>query len=193
MTHIDVARVRRALKSDQDPLYPSGDEAFAAVAAVLRDGPLGAEVLLIRRAEHPGDPWSGHMAFPGGRYDARDEHLLETARREAREEVGLDLWREAVLLGPLDPLPAIARGRRLGMTIAPYVFELTGSPVLAPNHEVLETLWAPLGMLARGEGAKSIDYVFEGQTLTLPAWDVEGRTVWGLTYRMLQALLERLG
>lgn len=193
MTPIDLARVRRALRRDQEPLRPSGEGAFAAVAAVLRDAPGGAEVLLIRRAEHPEDPWSGHMAFPGGRYDSHDRDLLATAERETREEVGLDLGRDATLLGPLDPLPAVARGRRVGMTIAPFVFELTAEPRLAPNHEVIETLWAPLEALARGHGAKTIDYVLEGQTLTLPAWDVEGRTVWGLTYRMLQALLERLG
>jgi hypothetical protein len=78
------------------------------------------------------------------------------------------------------------------MTIAPFVFELTSAAPLAPNHEVVEALWAPLGRLARGEGATTIDYVIDGETITLPAWDVEGRTVWGLTYRMLQALLERL-
>ena len=64
---------------------PSGGR--AAVALVLRENAGDPEILLIRRAERKGDPWSGHMAFPGGREDARDESLLETALRETREEL----------------------------------------------------------------------------------------------------------
>ena len=65
----------------------------AAVAIVVREGTDGPQVLLIRRAEHPGDAWSGHMAFPGGREDPGDESLLATAIRETFEELALDLRR----------------------------------------------------------------------------------------------------
>ena len=82
----------------------------AAVATILREGLEGPEVLLIRRAENPRDPWSGHMAFPGGREAPEDRDLLATAVRETHEEVGLDLQRSAHLLGRLDALPAVARG-----------------------------------------------------------------------------------
>jgi 8-oxo-dGTP pyrophosphatase MutT (NUDIX family) len=165
----------------------------AAVAAILRDGQLGPEVLLIRRAEHPLDPWSGHMAFPGGRESAEDENLLATALRETREEIALDLQASARLLGRLEMLPAVARGRRTGLAIAPYVFELTAlSPVLTPNGEVAEFLWAPLAPLLRGAWATTIPYEFEGQRLMLPAHEVEGRVVWGLTYRMLESLFSLL-
>lgn len=192
MTRVDLAPIRRALSPDAEPLRPGADGKYAAVAAVLRPGPGGAEVLLIRRAEHESDPWSGHMAFPGGRFDSRDAHLLATALRETLEEVGLDLERSARLLGALDPLPAVARGRRVGLTIAPFVFELADEALLTPNAEVVEALWAPLSALARGEGRATVEYVFDGQTLELPAWNVEGRVVWGLTYRMLESLLDRI-
>lgn len=192
MARVELSPIRRALSPAGEPARPGSDGSYAAVAAVLRPGATGAEVLLIRRAEHEQDPWSGHMAFPGGRYDTSDGHLLATAERETLEELGLDLRRSARLLGPLALLPAIARGRRVGMTIAPFVFELEGEPVLSPNVEVEEAIWAPLTALASGEGATSISYVFDGQSLELPAWDVEGRMVWGLTYRMLQSLLERI-
>jgi 8-oxo-dGTP pyrophosphatase MutT (NUDIX family) len=132
------------------------------------------------------------MAFPGGRFDATDQNLLRTALRETAEELDLDLDRAGRLLGALEPLPAVARGRRLGMTIAPFVFELEGDVPLRPNHEVVEALWAPLTHLVSGHGRTTIDYVFEGQKLVLPAWDVEGRVVWGLTYRMLASLVERV-
>lgn len=190
MSRVELSQIRRALSPDTEPLRPGQDAKYAAVAAVLRAGPTGAEVLLIRRAEQERDPWSGHMAFPGGRFDPEDDHLLATARRETLEEVGLDLARSAELLGALEPLPAVARGRRVGLTIAPFVFELRGSAELRPNHEVVEALWAPLSALARGEGRAKVDYVLDGQRLELPAWDVEGRVVWGLTYRMLDSLLE---
>lgn len=192
MSQFDVAQIRRALGTQVEPIRPSSDGKFAAVAAVLRPGAQGAEVLLIRRAEHDRDPWSGHMAFPGGRFDPGDADLLHTAIRETREEVGLDLSEHATLLGPLEPLPAIARGRRVGITIAPFVFALERHVELSPNHEVEETLWADLGRLASGDIASIVRYRLDEEVLELPAWDVDGRIVWGLTYRMLQTLLDRI-
>ena len=193
MSRIDVARIQDALTGAVPaPFELDSQQNYAAVAAVLRDRERGAEVLLIRRSENVGDPWSGHMALPGGRYQADDGELVNTARRETLEEVGLDLTRFARLLGPLELLPAIARGKRIGLTIAPFVFALERDAVLTPNREVVETLWAPLGDLASGAGATTVEWSRDGEDLVLPAWDVEGRVVWGLTYRMLQALLERI-
>jgi len=161
----------------------------AAVAAILRERNGSPEVMLIRRAERVGDPWSGHMAFPGGRRQGSDADLLATAVRETQEEVGLDLGQGATVLGRLDDVPAIGRGRSTGMTVTPYVFELGDDDLrLAPNHEVSEILWAPLSPLFRGELATTLDYPYEGQTLTFPAWSIDGRIVWGLTYRMLDHL-----
>jgi len=164
----------------------------AAVATVLRDGGRGPEVLLIRRAEHPGDPWSGHMAFPGGREDPSDQDLLQTAVRETREEVSLDLGHAARLVGRLDELPAVARGRRMGLTIAPFVFELTRDATLTPNEEVAELVWTPLEPMFRGHLQTTYAYELGGQRLELPAHDVDGRIVWGLTYRMLESLFALL-
>jgi 8-oxo-dGTP pyrophosphatase MutT (NUDIX family) len=165
----------------------------AAVAIVLRELRAGPEILLIRRAERVGDPWSGHMAFPGGREAASDESLLATALRETREELSLDLDAAGKLLGSLRPLPAVARGRSTGMVIAPFVFELTAHVELAYKlDEVSEALWAPLDPLMHGSLRSTIAYELAGQSLTLPAHDVEGRKVWGLTYRMLEDLFALL-
>ncbi|NIR35111.1 MAG: NUDIX domain-containing protein [Actinobacteria bacterium] len=160
----------------------------ASVATILREGPTGAEVLLIQRAEHPDDPWSGHMAFPGGRRDPGDVHLLDTAMRETREELGVDLA-IAEHLGHVDDLQAVARGRVLDLVIRPQVFLWPGEPPpLTPNYEVAAAVWAPIAPMIAGE----IDTVRpwrEGtQTYRMPAYDVEGRIVWGLTYRMLRTL-----
>lgn len=189
---VDANRIRALLEPRGTPPAPKLGERFASVAIVLRDGANGVETLLIRRAQIEGDPWSGHMAFPGGRHDRTDPDLLATAIRETREEVGLDLEACAAYLGRLELLPAIAKGRLVGLTIAPFVFQLTDTVTLEPNHEVMEALWAPLADLASGAHETVVRYGVEGSQIELPAWDVEGRVVWGLTYRMLQALLEDL-
>lgn len=194
MPPTDIESLRLAFgRAEPPPLTsdPNGN-AFAAVAAVLRPVSSAhgtdAEVLFIRRAEFDGDPWSGHMAFPGGRRDPQDQDLLATAVRETREEIGLDLLRAAELLGPLRPVPAVARGKRLGLSVAPFVFVLREPSQLRLNHEVAEALWAPLGPMLNGSLATRHEYVWQGQTLQLPAYAIEGRVVWGLTYQMLQTL-----
>jgi 8-oxo-dGTP pyrophosphatase MutT (NUDIX family) len=165
----------------------------AAVAIVVRDGTDGPEVLLIRRADRPSDAWSGHMAFPGGRKDPQDENLLATAIRETCEEIGLDLGQAGRLLGQLAPLPAIARGRPVGMTIVPFIFELVADSALLYNDEVVEAVWVPLDPLLQGQLQTTFAVDREGgERVDLPAHDVGGRVVWGLTYRMLNSLLELL-
>lgn len=188
---LDLEVIRKSL-AGREARVLDGEmvSARAAVAAILRARrEIGdPEVLLIRRAEKPGDPWSGHMAFPGGRTAPTDPDLLATAIRETREEVGLDLGRDAELIGRLDDIPAIARGKSTGMVIRPFVFALAQPEIeLHPNDEVDEAHWAPLGPLVRGEVATTLDYPFEGRMIALPGYRVGERVVWGLTYQMLQA------
>ncbi|MFT3769362.1 MAG: CoA pyrophosphatase [Minicystis sp.] len=169
--------------------------ARAAVAAILRDpgGGRDAEILFIRRAERHGDPWSGHMAFPGGRRDEDDASILATAVRETREEVGLDLEGHGTLLAELPELHAIAHGKRAGLIITPFVFALeSDAPLSFAHHEVAEALWTPFGPLARREHAGTMTWEMEGRSLELPCLNVDGRVVWGLTYRMLEMLFEAL-
>jgi 8-oxo-dGTP pyrophosphatase MutT (NUDIX family) len=169
-------------------------EKWAAVAMMLRDGAAGLEVLFIRRAEHPRDPWSGHMAFPGGRQHAEDPTLLDTAIRETREEVGLDLSLEAEHIGQLDDLQAIARGKPQETVIRPFVFEVhRESPIQPDEKEVAEALWTPLLPLYRGEADTIRPYQWHGTQIDFPAYDVDGRVVWGLTYQMLRSFFRILG
>lgn len=191
---VDVATVRRALEArNHRPASLRGDERFAAVAAVLREREGAAEVLLIRRTDQAGDPWSGHMAFPGGRSDPTDGSLLHTAVRETFEEVGLRLDPERDLIGRLDDLAAIARSHRFGLVIAPFVFTLRGDPSLSLNaSEVAEVVWAPLAPMLRGDLDTTFPYALGPETIPLPAFDVEGRVVWGLTHRMLLELFDIL-
>ncbi len=191
---LDLPTIAARLAPSRAATHQPREGKHAAVAAVLRAGTSGAAVLLIRRAERAGDPWSGHMAFPGGRRDAADRDLYATAVRETREEVGLDLEAHGTLLGRLDDVDARTRAKRSGLTVTPFVFALERDVELTFDAtEVADALWAPLAPLAGGEAAGTLPYLIEGQTVELPCWHVQGRVVWGLTYQMLQSLFTVLG
>lgn len=166
----------------------------AAVAAILRElpGADGADLFFIRRAEQVGDPWSGHIAFPGGRRDAEDESLLATAIRETREEVGIELAVEH-FLARLPDVPAFVRSKSgKHLVVTPFVFALPADVAVVPNNEVASTLWVPLASLARGEGKSSFTLDYEGTTYDLPCIHLEPgqHRLWGMTYRMLETLLD---
>jgi 8-oxo-dGTP pyrophosphatase MutT (NUDIX family) len=167
----------------------------AAVAAILRPSATSqeqeAEVLLIRRAERAGDPWSGHMAFPGGHQDPGDPDSYATALRETQEEIGLDL-RQHEYLGQLDELPATIRAVRVGISIAPHVFALRTEASFRPNYEVAEIVWGGLGPMARGEIDAVKEFKYEGRVQQAPGFRVGDHVVWGLTHRMLMSLFDLL-
>lgn len=146
-------------------------------------------MLLIRRAANPRDPWSGHMAFPGGRREPHDLDLRHTAERETLEELGLPLERVGRLAGQLDDVDAVAGGRNIGLVVRPHVYSLSEAPELRPNKaEVAEAIWAPLAPMMEGKLDTVRPYTFGGREVELPAYDLDGRLVWGLTYHMLQTL-----
>ncbi len=161
----------------------------AAVAAVLSPD---ADLLFIRRADRDGDPWSGHMAFPGGRVDPVDASVRAAAERETLEEVGLDLSRAGRFLGPLDELVTPVRTGPAAMVITPFVYRLAGPVSLHLNHEVAAVHWFSLRRLAGGQGRGSFQLDWKGQTWTMPCIDLDGVRIWGLTLRMLDDLVERL-
>lgn len=161
----------------------------AAVAIVLRDGGAGIEVLFIHRADHPDDPWSGHMAFPGGRAEDGEAPLL-TAIRETAEEVGLDLGR-GELLGALDELQAVRR-IPIDLAIAPFVFRVAPEASLHPNQEVRSLCWLGLDDLLGERFRSTYDYSELGGVLRFPCFRVDDKVIWGLTYRMFSELATRV-
>jgi 8-oxo-dGTP pyrophosphatase MutT (NUDIX family) len=193
VTDLGLPKVRSLLE-ERAARELSEHPKWAAVAMMLREGSRGPEVFFIRRAEHPRDPWSGHMAFPGGRHESDDPSLLATAIRETQEEVGLDLRAAADHIGQLDDLQAIARGKPQETVIRPFVFEVhRDAPILADEREVAEALWTPLLPLYRGEANTTRPYRWHGTQIDFPAYDVSGRVVWGLTYQMLRSFFRILG
>jgi 8-oxo-dGTP pyrophosphatase MutT (NUDIX family) len=128
------------------------------------------------------------MALPGGHREIHDTTLLDTAVRETREEIGLDLSRHAELLGALDDVAPIAP---IPILVRPYVFALSGTPALTASPEVDEVVWAPLIDLAGGSSAAEYELSRAGQRLRFPGFRVGRHIVWGLTYRVVGMLLGR--
>jgi 8-oxo-dGTP pyrophosphatase MutT (NUDIX family) len=158
----------------------------ASVALIVGSEP--DAILIIRRAERSGDPWSGHMGLPGGRRDAKDEHLLATAMRETWEEVGIQLTSHA-LLGSLDDVAPRSRSQ-LPVFARPFVFGVRGHPSLVPNTEVSAARWVPLEELTNPANLRDFTIEVGGVSRTFPAYHVEEGTIWGMTERMLTSLLE---
>lgn len=185
---MDPARIRRALT------LPRAQELTrprrAAVAVVLAPAAIepGPSLLLLRRTEREGDPWSGHMALPGGHAESDDPDLLHTARRETLEEVGLDLT-QAELLGVLDDISPM---RSSEIVVRPFVFWLSEQRPTTLSEEVAEVLWVPLARLSSGSLRGSQEVSVRGSTWRVPAYLIEDRVVWGMTFQLLERFLARL-
>ncbi|MEM1597685.1 MAG: CoA pyrophosphatase [Pyrobaculum sp.] len=147
--------------------WPRGGEDWAAVGVLLNSG----RVLLIKRVAREGDPWSGHVAFPGGRWKP-GEDLLLTAVREVMEEVGVEPARLVGVLPPHSPRNAP------WLKVVPFVFDQWRGEVAPNPAEVEEARWA-----ARVD-------LKEGEWLGRPAFFFGGWVVWGLTYRVLKMLID---
>ena len=161
----------------------------SAVALILqvRDGQL--HILMIKRAEREGDPWSGHMAFPGGRKDPGDVNGFACALRETQEEIGLQLEPSDTCIGRLSEINAMSRARGLGMAVTPFVFRLQREVTFSPNHEVAEVVWVPLDFLLDRNNREKMVWSYKGIDIPLSCYHYEGRRIWGLSLGMLDELL----
>ena len=199
---MELLRRDARLRAIHDALDPEGevpdeqpdpglDRMEAAVSLILRaTEPL--ELLIIKRATFDGDPWSGHMALPGGRWEPGDSGLLHTARRETREETGIDLAASGAPLGRLEDV-APASPRLPAMRIAPFVFGVPGDVTASRlNYEVEQVHWVAVDHLRDPATSTDVRIHFSGYSRTFPSFAVEGEHVWGLTHRILTGFLARL-
>lgn len=158
------------------------------MAAVIAPDP--DAILLIRRADRPGDPWSGHMALPGGRREPEDRDLLATVLREAREEVGIDLTVEQ-LLGSLDdvvPRPPVLPP----IAVRPYAFLVPARPHLVLNPEVAAAQWVAFEDLLQPGGYHLASLEIAGQRREVQVYRLDDAIVWGMTERILSSLFQLL-
>ncbi len=193
LSHPAIAKLRSSLASRR-PVEAQEESGVrkAAVALIFRAGQDGLpELLFIKRAEYPGDPWSGQIAFPGGREESGDRSLQETAARETREETGIDLSREGMVIGVLDDLRP--RTVRLpAVIVRPYVAVLERSEPLELSPEVALAFWIPFGALAHKESWLDDTVFARGVQINARVFRHEDHVIWGMTERILAQLLELL-
>jgi 8-oxo-dGTP pyrophosphatase MutT (NUDIX family) len=184
-----LPRLSARLSRDNPPVT---DVHRAAVAMIVRQGATSAELLIIRRAERAEDPWSGHMALPGGRFEPIDDDLLATALREVWEEIGWRLQDVAHYVGSLPAVPIRAHGVAAGDYVVPLVFALQEDVPWLFNDEVVDAVWLPLANVIRGEAELQVPYSRDGVTIQLPALRADQYAIWGLTYQMIGLLVQQL-
>jgi 8-oxo-dGTP pyrophosphatase MutT (NUDIX family) len=194
----DVRRLRAALARQPGVAIDAtdGSRRLAAIALVLRPGERAAlgdpELLMIKRAEAERDPWSGHVACPGGRMEPGDHDLERTAVRETWEETGVDLARDGRILGALDDvsprtpvLPPII--------VRPFVAIVKPEVELVQSSEVAEAFWVPLAALReRAAWGTALVPVRGYGEREVAAFRHGAYTVWGLTERVLRQFLKYL-
>ena len=194
LAHPEIAKLRAALDARKET--GGADEEGvrrAAVAIIFRasaeDG--SPELLFIKRADYPGDPWSGQVAFPGGREEPGDASLTETASRETREETGIDLEREGAVIGALDAF----RPRTPGLPsiiVRPFVAVLDRDQPLELSSEVALAFWIPLAALMPKDSWQETTVFARGVQINARAFEHEGNVIWGMTERILGQLLDLL-
>jgi 8-oxo-dGTP pyrophosphatase MutT (NUDIX family) len=167
---------------------------YAAIALVLRPtGEDDVDLLMIKRAEVERDPWSGHVACPGGRMDPTDRDLEHTAVRETWEETGIDLSRDGRILGTLDDItprtPSLPP-----IVIRPFVAIVRPDVTIVESPEVAAAFWVPMAAIREtaswGRGLVPIRGVGEREVDVFRHGDY---TVWGLTHRALRQFLDLVG
>ncbi len=186
-----IEQLRRTLTRN-DPVERPASDAVKSKAAVLvplleRKGDLS--IVYIRRSDHV-ESHRGQVAFPGGRVDPADRTLLDTALREAREEVGLaPEWVE--VLGGFSTMSTLTSG----MAVAPFVGLVTREVTFRPDpNEVAEVFEVPLGALSDPRYRGSYEWKREGAPASsYPAILYGGQIIWGLTLRITERLLEIIG
>lgn len=179
-----VERVQSRLPA-RDTRPSNDDRKRAAVAVVVHDDPSGPRVLMMKRVERVGDPWSGHISLPGGGYQSADGDLRVTAIREAREELDVDLA-PLQYLGALPVLSPLSAGPS-GVEVTPFVFATPVELATAPGPEAVRGFWLPLELAASGQ--LDAEYTYPGTERKFPSWRFEGYTIWGMTWRILGDLI----
>jgi 8-oxo-dGTP pyrophosphatase MutT (NUDIX family) len=181
-----------------DRLQPLGDLPInsagpvqAAVVLILRSHEGEAEVLIIKRAEHPHDVWSGHLALPGGRAEPGDRTLLDTAVRETGEEVGIDLSAGGRFLGRLNTIwPGNPRLPQIEIT--PLVAVAPPEATIWLSDEVEDAFWLPICRLKQQGRSDVVQYIIQGQPREWPAYPSARGPIWGITERILTQFLSLL-
>jgi len=173
-----IEKLSKALKQTSECI-----DANAAVVALFRITDQDFQVLFVKRAENPTDPWSGQTALPGGKRNPEDRNLKDTIVRETLEETNVNLLEGCNFLGAMEPLRSIKRPE---MKILPFVVLQEKEQAIKMNEELTEYFWIPLKELVHNK--RGVKFSFE----EYPAYIIENNVIWGLTYKILHNLLSLL-
>jgi 8-oxo-dGTP pyrophosphatase MutT (NUDIX family) len=155
----------------------SSEDADAAVALLLKQEPNKLKVFLVKRVEAPTDPWSGHVALPGGKRDVKDQNLKQTVVRETLEETNIALLDRCRFLGVMLPIRSTKKPE---MKVLPFVILLEHEPLIKLNEELERYVWVSLEKLVEKRGPVNFSF---GE---YPAFLRGNNVIWGLTYRILE-------
>lgn len=168
------------LLEDQDALQKHG----AVLIPLFKEG--GEYKVLFTKRTDTVETHRGQISFPGGRIDAGDRTLLDTALRETEEEIGLA--RDAVtVLGRADDAGTLSSNYIVhpfvGLIPYPYPFRLS-------SEEVKQLIKAPLSLFFDMEAILDVEY--EGKIYRNLAYTCDGEVIWGATARIMRNLVEIL-
>ena len=165
------------------------------VLLIAEQGPGGAApaLLMMRRAERAGDPWSGQVSFPGGRVQVEDADTRAAALRELSEETGLQPDASFVPIGRLSDLLTREHGRQRPMVVTPYVYQVPRALAVAPGAEAARLWWEPLTTLVDTDRQRTQIWRVAGLPLPFPAIEVSGARLWGLSLMMVKELVRATG
>ena len=166
----------------------SGPIEAAVLVPVYRDVEDALRLILIVRA--PGGPHGSQIAFPGGVREPGDASLLQTALREAHEEIGLPPDNVEVIT-PLDLIDTMSTG----FTIAPYLAQITPPSRWTPQtSEVADVLDVCIDdLLAPGMHASRLaHFPLWPEPREISFYRLGPHELWGATYRIVHPLLPRL-
>ena len=191
--HPEIAPLAHAMAA-RPPAFGDLDDGArrAAVALLVRldesRDPAVPQLLLIKRATFEGDPWSGHVALPGGRREPGDTSLERTVIRETWEETAIDLERDGRLLGCLDEvaprtpvLPPIV--------ITPFVGIVRFDVDIVASPEVAEWFWMDVAALRDPDISREVVLELATGPRTVMSFQHGAHTIWGLTERILRQFL----
>lgn len=188
----ELARIAEIVDASRPRRIPGRSRMTrSAVAAILREAGQGVELLLVQRARRVGDPWSGDMAFPGGRQQTEDRHSLDIAIRETAEETGIVLdGRECI--GRLSDVVTRKHEHWRPMVVTPWLFRFPDSQEWDLNRELVDRVWMPLALFADKRQRQYMIWRVGPMRLRVPVYRHEGYKVWGLTLMMIDGLLATL-
>ena len=185
-----VNEIRSALEGRQHkPAKFKATSRQASVAMILSGRERDLEVCFIRRAERVGDPWSGQVAFPGGKADSSDSDAHSVAERETHEEVGLKLT-ATHRVGPLPTRQVATRN----LVLSPFIYHIDTNEkatVFAREpDEVAHVFWVPMRHLFKQSSATELEYPIGGSEMTFPGIRYEEDVIWGLTLNVLDSFAQ---